>query len=197
MKKSTDSSRPDFWTHRYASGETPWDFHGVPPALNSFLARSSPRGAVLIPGCGSGYEVQAFHQAGFDVTALDFSPAAVERARRALGPLAGKITFADFFAHDFGAHKFDLIYERTFLCSMPPARWPDYTARMAQLLRPAGKLIGFFWYGREPEPPPYPLTEKESGQLFGGKFRLVRSDAVADSLPVFGGKERWQEWERV
>ena len=49
---------------RYAAGKTPWDFGGVPSALKSFLERSSVRGRVLIPGCGSGYEVQAFHAAG-------------------------------------------------------------------------------------------------------------------------------------
>ncbi len=60
MEKGVDSTRPDFWTSRYVAGKTPWDFGGVPAALKSFLTRSSAPGRVLIPGCGSGYEVQAF-----------------------------------------------------------------------------------------------------------------------------------------
>jgi SAM-dependent methyltransferase len=123
MEKFSDSSHPDFWTTRYVAGKTPWDFGGVPAALKSFLARPSVPMRVLIPGCGSGYEVQAFHAAGYDVTAIDFSPAAVDQAKRVLGNLAERVILGDFFTHDFGQGRFDLIYERTFLCSMTPTRW--------------------------------------------------------------------------
>src|SRR5215475_11768977 len=97
MEKSSDSAHPDFWTTRYASGKTPWDFGGVTAALKSFLARSSVPMRVLIPGCGSGYEVQAFHAAGYDVTAIDFSSAALDQAKKVLGALAERIVFGDFF----------------------------------------------------------------------------------------------------
>ncbi|MGH8646914.1 MAG: hypothetical protein ACREX4_21630 [Gammaproteobacteria bacterium] len=53
MKKSVDSAHPDFWTSRYATGKTSWDFGGVPAALKSFLSRSSGPSKVLIPGCGT------------------------------------------------------------------------------------------------------------------------------------------------
>ena len=191
-----DSTQPDFWNSRYAAGKMPWDLGGVPAALRSFLARANPPGRVLIPGCGSGYEVQAFHDAGFDVTAIDFSAAARERARRILGPLHHCVIAGDFFTHDFTAQTFDLIYERTFLCSLPPARWPAYAQRMAELLQKGKILAGIFLYGEEPEPPPYPLTEAQAAELLGDDFDLVRSDPVSDSLPLFAGMERWQEWRR-
>ena len=197
MEKHVDSTHPDFWTSRYAAGKTPWDFGGVPAALKSFLARSSAPGRVLIPGCGSGYETQAFHEAGYEVAAIDFSPAAVDQAKRALGVLAERVILGDFFTHDFGQGRFDLIYERTFLCSMPPSRWPDYANRMAELLSPGGRLIGVFLYGQQSEGPPYPLTDKQTEQLFQRHFRLVRSEAVTDSLPLFRGMERWQEWLKI
>ena len=194
MSAATNSERPDFWNCRYAAGKTPWDFGGVPAALKSFLARSSAPGRILIPGCGSGYEVVAFHNAGYDVTAIDFSPVAVDRAKQLLGTLPEKVILGDFFTHDFGQRGFDLIYERTFLCSLPPSRWPDYMNRMAELSSPNGRLVGVFLYGRELEPPPYPLTDEQADQLFQGHFRLVRNDPVTDSLPLFRGMERWQEW---
>jgi SAM-dependent methyltransferase len=197
METSLDSTHPDFWSDRYAAGRTPWDFGGVPAALKSFLTRSSAPGRVLIPGCGSGYEVKAFHGAGYDVKAIDFSPAAVDQAKRVLGPLAERVILGDFFVHDFGQRCFDFIYERTFLCSMPPSRWPDYAKRMAALLSPGGKLIGLFFYGEQESGPPYPLTDKQADQLFQKRFRLVRSELVTDSLPLFRGKERWQEWLRT
>lgn len=197
MEKSVDSTQPDFWTSCYAAGKTPWDFGGVPAALKLFLARSTAPGRVLIPGCGSGYEVRVFHGAGYDVKAIDFSPAAVDQAKRVLGVLAERVIFGDFFTHDFGQDCFDLIYERTFLCSMPPSRWLDYANRMADLLSPGGRLIGVFLYGQQPQSPPYPLTGEQAEQLFQRRFRPVRSELVTDSLPLFLGMERWQEWLKI
>lgn len=195
MENTPKSDEPDFWTMRYAAGTTPWDFGGVPSALKSFLERSSVRGKVLVPGCGSGYEVQAFHAAGYDVSAIDFSPAAVDQAKRVLGVLAERIILGDFFTYDFGQRRFDLIYERTFLCSMSPSRWPKYVDRMADLLMPDGRLIGVFLYGqRSSSGPPFPLTDAEADQLFKKYFQLVRSEQVTDSLPLFRDLERWQEW---
>jgi SAM-dependent methyltransferase len=188
-----DSSRPEFWDARYVSGETPWDFHGVPAALKAFL-KTSHAGSVLIPGCGSGYEVRAFDEAGWKVTAIDFSRVAVERARSELGALSNRVVQADFFKHDFGSQRFDLIYERTFLCALPPDLWAAYVKRMMQLLRPGGKLAGIFLYGGQGEPPPYPLTPAKATELFGKNFSLIKTVPVTDSLPLFAGNERWQEW---
>ncbi len=57
---------------------------------------------MLIPGCGADYEVRAFHEAGDHVTAIDFSPAAVEQAKKQLGGLGERVILGDFFVHDFG-----------------------------------------------------------------------------------------------
>jgi SAM-dependent methyltransferase len=191
-----NSSRPEFWDVRYAAGETPWDFHGVPVELKAFL-KASKNGSVLIPGCGAGYEVRAFHEAGWQVTAIDFSPVAVERARSVLGALASCVVQGDFFTHHFGGKRFDVIYERTFLCALPPTLWPAYVKRMAGFLRPNGKLVGIFLYGEEMDPPPYPLSPERARELFKEKFSLVKSSPVSDSLPIFAGNERWHEWALI
>jgi len=193
-----DSSQTRFWTNRWEAGKTPWDLGGIPPALASFLLRGGPPVRVLIPGCGSGYEVKAFHEVGHEVMAIEFSAPAIARAREVLGPLGNKVIHANFFKHDFGDTRFGLIYESGFLCSLPTTRWPDYAARMASLLQPGGKLAGLFLYGEEPEPPPFPLTKETAANLLGQHFHLLHSEqSVVNSVPVYQGMEYWQEWERT
>lgn len=189
------STEIEFWDSRYRAGKTPWNFGGVPSALAKYLQAASPQRA-LIPGCGSGYEVRAFHECGWNVAAVDFSPAAIKRAQQVLGSLAAAVVLADFFTHDYKGQRFDVIYERTFLCSLPPEVWPRYARRMAELLADGGKLAGLFFYGHEDEPPPYPLTENQAQELFSRQFIRVVDEPVNDSLPLFAGRERWQVWQK-
>ena len=191
-----NSAEVEFWDGRYRAGWMPWDFRGVPRDLVGWLERSSRPGRVLIPGCGSGYEVRAFAEQGWDVLAVDFSPSAVRRARAELGVLGQRVLLADFFHGDFGGHKFDVVYERTFLCALASDRWPEYAWRVAKSLGEGGKLLGFFFYGEENEPPPYPLTEGVAQSLFGREFTRVVDEAATDSLALYAGRERWQVWEK-
>lgn len=167
----------------------------MPAALTRWLGTAGSPGRVLIPGSGPGHEVRAFHEAGWDVLAIDYAPAAVERARAGLGELGSNVALADFFEHRFG-EQFDVIYERTFLCALPPTRWPAYAARMADLLRDGGQLIGTFFYGRNDDPPPYPITPEAADAVLGGRFIRMGDEKVTDSLEMFAGQERWQIWEK-
>ena len=197
---SENPAAPDFWNQRYAAARMPWDIGGVPAALDRFLATHPGGGAhVLIPGCGSGYEIGAFARAGYAVTALDFSPPAVARARRQAGPdLAPCIAEGDFFTHTFAAAPFDLIYERTFFCALPPPQWPAIVSRMAGLLKPGGRLVGFFFFGDKEDGPPFGLTAEEAAALFDPLFETMLSLPVppAESLPLYAGREQWQERQR-
>ena len=202
----THPSHPEFWNSRYLGGQTPWDFGGVPADLQKFLRRkpkgSSPvtRRHVLIPGCGAGYEIKAFAAAGFDVTALDLSVAAVARARKLAGTALARHIFAgDFFQYDFPAATFDLIYERTFLCSILPDRRAAYCDRVAQLLKYRGTLLGYFYYQKTAlaDGPPFGFDWGAADDLFARYFLLGKDAPVSDSLPIFAGRERWQEWHRT
>ena len=195
-----DPMRPGFWDERYAAGLTPWDQGGVPPELTRRLAARKERGLrVLIPGCGHGHEVAAFNAAGHEVTAIDFSAPAVERARKRLGTaLAARVQVADFFTHPLPPGSFYLVYERTFLCAQAPAIWPRVARRTAELLRPGGTLLGFYFLGGKEDGPPFGLDPAEPDRLFGAQFTLVERAPVPvmESLPLFAGREFWHEWRR-
>src|SRR2546422_8275969 len=59
-----DAAKPEFWEKRFRGGLTPWDAGKIPAALEQFLKTEPRNQRVLIPGCGSGYEVHAFAGAG-------------------------------------------------------------------------------------------------------------------------------------
>lgn len=189
-----DPNTAAFWDERFREGFTPWDQAGVPPAFAAFVARNAPR-AVLIPGCGSAHEAAALAQAGWTVRAIDFSADAVALARKQLGPDAGLVEQADFFTYrpPFAP---EWIYERAFLCALPPKRRADYAARMADLLGPGAVLAGFFFFDESPKGPPFGISRSDLAALLGESFELVEDEAVSGSIPVFAGRERWMTWRR-
>ena len=75
----------DFWAGMFARGAMPWDRGEANPALAGLIAQGVLRAGmrIVVPGCGSGYELPVLAQAGLDVIALDYTPAAAERACRA------------------------------------------------------------------------------------------------------------------
>lgn len=191
-----DSSRPDFWETRYRDHVMPWDAGRVPARLQSYARQMKPGARVLIPGCGSGYEAYFLAEAGFDVLAIDFSPAAVDVAKANLGCFAERVRLADFFAFDAGA-PFDVMFERAFLCALPRKMWADYARRTAELLAPQGVIAGYWFFDENPKGPPFGTSEAELQALLGGRFTRRSDEPVGDSIPVFQGRERWQVWERT
>ena len=191
-----DSSRPDFWETRYRGGAMPWDAGGVPPRLLAWLARNTSKTRVLVPGCGSGYEVRAFAERGHDVLGIDFADAAVERARRNLGAHADRVRQADFFALDEPA--FDLVYERTFLCALPRRAWPQWADGMARLVRPGGRLAGFFYLNDNERGPPFGASADRLRELLDFAFVQEEREAIpaGQSVPALAGGEVWQVWKR-
>jgi SAM-dependent methyltransferase len=190
-----DSSQPQFWDARYRDGITPWDAAAAPIKLLSWLDNRAPM-RVLVPGCGSGYEVKAFAERGHDVLAIEFSDAAIEAAHRQLGALSVLVRKADFFTFQAQA-PFDLIYERAFLCALPRRLWPKWAARVAELLRPGGSLAGFFFLDHNLRGPPFGIGRQALGELLSA-FDLLDDEAIpeCESIPVFKGKEVWQAWVR-
>ena len=173
---------------------TPWDAGGVPPQLAIWLESKPGPLKVLVPGCGTGYEVGFFADRGHDVLGIDFSDAAIEAARRHSQPTLVKQ--ADFFRMEEGP--FDLVYERAFLCALPRAVWPEWARRMAERVRPGGELAGFFYIDDNPRGPPFGISRQDLAQLLDASFLLEQDLPVpaAQSLPVFKGREIWQVWRR-
>jgi hypothetical protein len=191
-----DPTSPAFWDERFGQGFTPWDRGGVPQALSAFVAARPKPLRTLIPGCGSAYELAFLSDAGWDATAIDFSPAAVATAKAAVGPWRERVVQADFFAWQPTA-PLELIYERAFLCALPRAMWPQVAARWAALLAPGALLAGYFFFDNNPKGPPFGIAREQLDALLAPYFACEADEPVLDSMPVFEGKERWMVWRRL
>ena len=85
-----------FWDERYRSNRIAWDAGGVPRDAADFIRTAKPE-RVLLPGCGSGYEVAAFARAGWEVVGIELSSEAIATAQQKIGVHAECIACADFF----------------------------------------------------------------------------------------------------
>lgn len=109
--------------------------------LLHFMLSSWPRRKqkLLEIGCGTGFFLQAFWEAGFDVTGIDASPAMLERCRTRLGPRAD-LHLGSAEHLPFADKEFDFVALITVLefCDDPESA-------LREALRVAGKgiLIGF------------------------------------------------------
>jgi SAM-dependent methyltransferase len=189
-----DPLSPAFWDERFERRFTPWDRGAAPQALREFVQAHAPL-TTLIPGCGAAYELALLAAAGWDATAIDFSPVAVAVGKAAAGEFAGRVVEADFFAWP-PPRPLQLIYERAFLCAMPRAMWPQVAARWAELLAPGALLAGYFFFDGLAKGPPFGLAQGQLDALLQADFECIADEAVRDSIAVFAGKERWMIWRR-
>jgi hypothetical protein len=197
-----DSTNPAFWDERFTQRFMPWDLGGIPERLRRLVAsRDAAADAAvtapvaLVPGAGSSYELDLMCEAGWDATAIDFSPVAVARARQVVRRWPERIVEADFFSYQ-PPRRLDVIYERAFLCALPPDQWPNVVQRWAELLPVDGLLAGYFFLGAGESGPPFAIERGRLDALLAPFFTLEADEAVTDSLAVFQGGERWLEWRR-
>ena len=135
-----------FWQERFNNNDTPWDRGEASPQLRAWLDAGVLQPCrILLPGCGTGHEAALLAARGFDVTAIDYAPAAVARtrARLAEAKLDANIVEADALTWQPDS-AFDAIYEQTCLCAIHPDLWTAYAAQLHRWLKRGGTLYALF-----------------------------------------------------
>lgn len=136
-----DSAEFKRWQERYS---TPEYAFGKEP--NAFLARCRPllpkSGKALAVADGEGRNGVWLAKQGLDVLAIDFSPAALAKARTLAAENNVAVTFieADVHAWDYPEGAFDVVVE-IFTQFSPPADRARKWAGMRRALKPGGLLI--------------------------------------------------------
>lgn len=136
----------EFWQERFEKKETGWDRGSASPQLVSWLDSGDiPACRIAVPGCGSGWEVAELVQRGFDVVAIDYTTAAIERTNALLlaKGLKAEVIQADVLTYEPLA-AFDAVYEQTCLCAIHPDFWVSYSRQLHKWLKPGGSVWATF-----------------------------------------------------
>ena len=143
-----------------------------------------------MPGCGYGNEAILLGEKGWNVTAVDFAPAAVDRVKRRAEGLSVSVLEQDIFGldEDFADH-FDLVLEHTCYCAIPPEMRGEYARVMATVLKENGILVGLFWEVQG-EGPPYSSDPKDIERHFSSHFDIDRIEKAGNSF----AERRGEEW---
>ncbi|KAH7358099.1 thiopurine S-methyltransferase family protein [Plectosphaerella cucumerina] len=172
----------------------------------------------LVPGCGRGHDALFLSAMGYRVIGLDYAPDATREAianeaavslameagspdvavyRTREGAVRGTVTWVtgDFFENtwlsDAGLDTnttFDLIYDYTFLCALPPSARPLWASRMSSLLaHHTGRLVCLeFPSGKPPAElgPPWGLTSDIYIALLAQPGQDIPPDVDASSVSI-------------
>lgn len=154
-------------------------------------------GRALVVGTGLGDDAEELSRRGFDVTAFDLSPTAIERARKRFPESGVDYRVADLLdlPAEWGG-RFDLVVEIRTLQSLPIADRRVAAAAIAGTVAPGG-LLWLFALGRDTHQPgetrPWPVTTAELAVLeaAGLRWESHREDLFdADLFEVAGTLRR-------
>lgn len=173
--------RFQFWEDIYLADDAGWDLGDVTPIFE-FIAESISPGKLCILGCGRGYDAVMFAQKGFDVTAVDFAPSAIQAVQELAdeADVFVKTVETDIFSlrTEFD-NTFEYIIEQTCFCAINPSRRKDYEKLVKQILEPFGKLIGL-WFPLDKSitdgGPPWGTTISEVKALFINEWKVEREE---------------------
>jgi SAM-dependent methyltransferase len=133
----------EFWDDRYSSADQLWS--GQPNVQLVAQASGLAPGVALDVGSGEGADAIWLAKRGWQVTAVDVSAVALERAGQhaaAQGDqIAAPITWAraDMYSYDPGAGRYDLVSAQYMYLPRPAFR--EMVARLAAAVRPGGTLL--------------------------------------------------------
>ncbi|MBN8280047.1 MAG: class I SAM-dependent methyltransferase [Gammaproteobacteria bacterium] len=165
------------WAKSWA--DLPWAHQEPTLFLAEICDRRKP-GRALDIGCGAGTDSVYLAKKGWEVTALDFMPKALEyttaRARDAgvaVTPVEADITEWQV------PGSFDLVLDHGLLHNMDPVRYPAYRERVLAALGDEADLVLLHWHPRYPGQP--------SGRM--GPRRASREQILDFFAPEL--QERW------
>jgi SAM-dependent methyltransferase len=179
------------WNDRYDKGNTPWETGRPSSELERVVAEAPIRPCrALELGCGTGASAVWLAGQGFDVTALDLSPLAIEHACRRAAETGVGVRFlaADVLQPPVElAGPFDFFFDRGCYHVVRRVDVGAYRETLRRLIRPGGLGLVLAGNAREPHSPGPPVVSEEQireelGPLFAitqlREFRFDEAEGV-------------------
>jgi methyl halide transferase len=184
---------PGYWDNKYIENNSNWDLKTPTPVFISLVENETfiRPSTLLIPGCGKGYDAVYAAEKGYKVTAVDFSEEAIKHAAAMAEEKGVNIDFLqeDIFNLQMN-EKFDFIFEYVTYCAINPSRRREFARKMADLLKPGGRLIAIiFPIDGRPGGPPYSIDPIEAYRNFSSFLSLEFFSRDIPSVKPRKGKE--------
>lgn len=186
------SLNKEFWDQRYVSSDTGWDASYITTPIKDYFDQLDDKDKnlrILVPGCGNAHEAEYVFRSGFkNVFVADISAFPLENFKKRVPDFpAEQLLHVDFFLLK---DSFDLIIEQTFFCALDPKLRPEYAAKMAELLKPGGRLVGVLFNDTlNNDKPPFGGTKEEYISYFRPYFEIKYFENCHNSIPPRAGRE--------
>ncbi len=194
---------PD-WDERYAQKITPWDTGRPSSELRRILCeREIPAGRALELGCGTGTNAVFLAQQGFEVTAVDISPLAIEQAQAKVDEAGVNITLltADLLdLPDLGS-PFPFVFDRGVYHAVRRENLTGFLDTLSQVSEPGGTYLTIAGNANETRPgetgPPR-VTAEEICRELDPLMELVQLREIRfDEIILEGKPERPLGWSAL
>jgi hypothetical protein len=192
--ESLGQDDPTGWFERLYSAASegaavvPWDRGAAHPLLADWIATAEPHGAgqrALVVGAGTGWDAELVADQGFDTTAFDISPTAVETAERNHPGSKATYQVADLFNPPAEWHRaFDLVVEIYTVQALPIPLQPEATQHVGDFVRAGGTLVVIAAARDDNTPdasvdgPPWPLTRAAIDAFTTPDLRLIQLEST-------------------
>ena len=184
-----------FWEDIYLKNDTGWDLGGPTPVFIEISKQIKP-GKLIILGCGRGYDAIMFAKKGFEVTAVDFSPSAVNYLNNLSNRYRVKVNIIQediFLLNKTYANHFDYLIEQTCFCAIDPKRRLEYEILTKSILKVNGLLIGlWFPIGKKMSEggPPWGISLSKIKNIFKNNWTIEKEEYPILSIEKRKNREK-------
>jgi SAM-dependent methyltransferase len=185
------------WDAIYREGTPVWETGKPSAELVRFLEekRLGKGPSAIDIGCGTGADAVYMAKRRMDVTAVDSSPTAIERARvRAeMDDALPRFVLSDFFEFAQSAGTFDFAYDSGFYHYIRQIDLEHYLDALWRVTRPGSFYLTLAAApGERIEGAPPPVTKRELYNELGRLFEVVRLEPVRMPSPIL--KDGYPAW---
>lgn len=165
------------WNQRYESGGTPWDT-GLPSTELMQVVRQHKiqPGRAIELGCGTGSNAVWLAQQGFQVTAVDIAPLAINRAKQRAAEAGVQIQWieGDVLKLPRFPDPFEFFFDRGCYHAVRRENPAGYVAALVSCVAPKAQGLVLTGNAREAhEPGPPVVSEEEIHRELGQTFQIL------------------------